>query len=331
MTAPARPLQGSTIRKARRCPSLMLALWLPLACATPAMAAPQLDESVEVTAEVVTLGDLIGDAGDKSHKAVFLAPKIGETGYISTSRVIEAARSAGIILDTRNAPARIAVTRLGRAIGKEEVLESIREELNKRLPAGDDRQLVVEVKDDVPATYIDIANQAPIPAPRLDWSQRTGLFRADFSLPGGVPLTVRGNANVMSEISVPRVDLSEGTVVAPADLETRLVVTGSIAARTVTAADKIVGLEVRRRLPAGKPVQDGDLAAPLLIHRNQLVSIVLEIPGLKLRAEGKALADAGQGDSIKVMNTQSKRIIDATAVAAGVVSVNPAKVVGSGS
>ena len=55
----------------------------------------------------------------------------------------------------------------------------------------------------------------------------------------------------------------------------------------------------------------GDVQMPILVHKGDLVIIVLNTPSLQLTAQGKALEDGAMGAAIRVANTQSGRVIDA--------------------
>jgi flagella basal body P-ring formation protein FlgA len=63
---------------------------------------------------------------------------------------------------------------------------------------------------------------------------------------------------------------------------------------------------------------------PDLVGRNEIVTIVFEVPGITLTARGKS-ADAGaEGDTVSVLNLQSKRVLQATVRGPGLVVVGRA-------
>jgi flagella basal body P-ring formation protein FlgA len=59
----------------------------------------------------------------------------------------------------------------------------------------------------------------------------------------------------------------------------------------------------------------------MLVHKGDLVTIVLETPSLQLTAQGKALDDGARGALVRIENTKSSRIVDASVTAAGTVAV----------
>lgn len=85
--------------------------------------------------------------------------------------------------------------------------------------------------------------------------------------------------------------------------------------------DRVVGQSARRPLRAGEVLRDNDLRAPLLVNRNSLVTIVLRAGGMSLSAQGRALDDGARGDTVRVLNVQSKRTIEAQVIGPDAVAV----------
>jgi len=78
---------------------------------------------------------------------------------------------------------------------------------------------------------------------------------------------------------------------------------------------------VRRPVRAGQVVATSDLTKPEIVARNDNVTIVFEVPGMILTVRGKANEAGAEGDTISVLNIQSKRIVQATITGPGRVSV----------
>jgi flagella basal body P-ring formation protein FlgA len=85
----------------------------------------------------------------------------------------------------------------------------------------------------------------------------------------------------------------------------------------VTDIDLALGMETKRGLKSGQPLQMMDLKTPALVRKGEPVKLVYTSPGLRLTVEGTAQADAGKGESVRVLNTFSKRTVEAVAVADG--------------
>ncbi len=68
----------------------------------------------------------------------------------------------------------------------------------------------------------------------------------------------------------------------------------------------VVGREARVTIYAGRPIRAGDLRAPALIERNDIVRLRYRSGGLVIEADGRALGRGAAGDRIPVMNLTSR-------------------------
>jgi len=87
-------------------------------------------------------------------------------------------------------------------------------------------------------------------------------------------------------------------------------------------ADAAVGLEARRLLKAGQPLQSADLKAAAVIRKGDPVTLIYATTGVKLTVDGVAQNEAAKGQSVRVLNSYSKRTIEAVAHAPGQARVN---------
>jgi flagellar basal body P-ring formation protein FlgA len=88
-------------------------------------------------------------------------------------------------------------------------------------------------------------------------------------------------------------------------------------------ADEVVGFEARVTLYAGRPIPLSALGPPALVERNQIVTLVFQRGGLEIRAEGRALARGGAGDTIRIMNLASRNTVTGRVAGDAEVHVTP--------
>lgn len=81
--------------------------------------------------------------------------------------------------------------------------------------------------------------------------------------------------------------------------------------------DEVAGMMSRKTLRPGKPVMASQLDLPLLVQRDEAVTIVSRMEGVTAQAEGIAMKKGHKGEVIKVRNTSSDRIISAVVEDAG--------------
>ncbi|QHQ36451.1 flagellar basal body P-ring formation chaperone FlgA [Algicella marina] len=99
----------------------------------------------------------------------------------------------------------------------------------------------------------------------------------------------------------------------------------SVAAQSVqgtyTTPEEVIGREARVTLYPGRPIRRGDVGAPAVVERNQVVPLRYATGGLFIETEGRALARAGVGDLIRVMNITSRTTVTGRVAPDGTIEV----------
>ena len=83
----------------------------------------------------------------------------------------------------------------------------------------------------------------------------------------------------------------------------------------------LLGREVRRTVYKGRNIDPANTRAPRLVARNQTVTVKYRINGLEITLNGRAMADGGAGETVSVMNLQSRKLISGQIMPDGWVSV----------
>lgn len=87
-------------------------------------------------------------------------------------------------------------------------------------------------------------------------------------------------------------------------------------------AAALIGRRVRRPVAADAPIPLDSLETAPLVRRGEIVTVVAGSPGFEVRSSGVALADAREGDAVRIRHTTSLRVIQARADSRGVVRVD---------
>ncbi len=144
----------------------------------------------------------------------------------------------------------------------------------------------------------------------LDWSNGAGQHRIIVTS-GGIGLPSPSRRRHAAQVLVYARNIMVGEILSAADLEWS---DDAIAgADALGDPDLAIGKAARRALRDGAPAAWRDLDNPKVVHRNDAVDVAYESDGVRLVLEGRAMADAAVGEALEVMNTQSKKLIEAVA------------------
>jgi flagella basal body P-ring formation protein FlgA len=143
---------------------------------------------------------------------------------------------------------------------------------------------------------------------------------ANVARPANPARQIGQPAQAGAEILVLVRDITRGEVITANDVELQ----AQPAGRTLRSVDMdtAIGTEARRTLKAGQPVQASDIKAASVIRKGDPVAIVYTAPGVRLSVDGVAQNEAAMGQPVRVLNSYSKRSIDAVAIGHGEASVN---------
>ena len=89
-----------------------------------------------------------------------------------------------------------------------------------------------------------------------------------------------------------------------------------------TRPEQVIGLEARVAIYPGRPVRVSDLGPAAVVERNQTVQMIYRQGPLIIVSEGRALARAGLGDQLTVMNLASRQSVQGVVHSAGLVEVS---------
>lgn len=121
----------------------------------------------------------------------------------------------------------------------------------------------------------------------------------------GIVLLLALAAPAQADIVLAARTLRPQTIVTASDLVMK---SGQIPG-VISDPNLLIGQETRVAVYAGRPLRPGDVGPPAVIDRNQIVSILFIRGGLSIQAEGRALARAGTGDRIRIMNLESRSTV----------------------
>jgi flagella basal body P-ring formation protein FlgA len=311
---------------------LLLAFALLAASVAPLLAqsrdetivAPVLRANVNVSGDLVRIGDLVDHAGNAAQIAVYRAPDLGTTGSLPTAQLLSVLRAHQVIgVDTKDLKA-ISVTRLARTLDARDIELQVARALERRNGLGDAANLSLTFDRDVQTLQLDASNTGNLQPVAVRYEPRSGRFDVSFEIANdaSVPTKLRftGTAIETVEAAVLARGVERNEVIKSSDVVIERRPKAEVG-NDAAGRESAVGMQARRQLRAGQALRVTDLAKPDLVTRDQNVTLIYESSGLYLTIRGKALEGGTEGDVVNVLNLQSKRTVSGVVVGRGQVSV----------
>jgi flagella basal body P-ring formation protein FlgA len=89
----------------------------------------------------------------------------------------------------------------------------------------------------------------------------------------------------------------------------------------VQNVDELIGMSARRDLKPGQPLRATDVAAPIAFKRGDIITMIIEAPGMRLSHRAIAMETGAIGDLVDVKNAASERIVKGIVVDRNVVRI----------
>jgi flagellar basal body P-ring formation protein FlgA len=285
---------------------------------------PALRATVTVDSDIVRIGDLVEDAGPVANIPIFRAPDLGTTGAVSTASIVEAIRPHQLIdIDTRGL-AQVIVTRASRAIGPQEISDTITQALSQRFGVGEPRNLSLIFDLPLHTLQVEARASGDLQVLALTYDPRSGRFDVTLDLPSSSvlessPARFTGSAVETIEAVTVNRPIERGVVLQAADLT--VLRRPKAQATGLLDMNGSIGLAARHPLRPGQAITAADLMKPEVVAHNDTVTLVYEVPGLTLTLRGQAQDAGAVGDTIGVLNTQTKRVVQGVITGPGRVIV----------
>jgi flagella basal body P-ring formation protein FlgA len=299
-----------------------IATFAGLLLASAALGAPVLKANIVVSAPIVTLGDMFDAAGAGAEQPLFRAPNPGTSGVVSVTDIDAALARIGIEDFETGGVDGVRVTRAAAIVDETVLSDLIAADLAGRGIVG--TGMTVDTLFSVPVAPLNAEAVAePASVISLRYLPGTGAFTARFAISGiEQPLDVAGTIELMIEAPHIKASLPAGTLLSAADIDMRPVPLKFVESTGVARLEDVVGKTLVRQSREGMMLKPSDVSVPLLVSKNDPVTIYFRKGPMTLTVKGQAITGAAAGGLVQVINLMSKRVISARAISAGAVEVS---------
>jgi len=282
----------------------------------------ELVETVTVDSNMVRLGDIFTNTGDKAGIAIAYAPPAGKQALFDANWLYRVARSYRLNWRPFSPQIQVVVERRGVVIPREEIEDRI---LQALIEKGVAPNMQVVLSNRMMRIHVPGSADARVEVEDVAYQPGTGRFNAviaAFSNSGPRYRTrVSGRLYRVLEVPVLARRHATGEVIKKGSVKWIKVRANRVQRDVVINLTGLVGKSGRRSLAADQPIRASEVRRPILVPRNSLVTIVLQTPLMRLTAQGRALEEGSRGDTIRINNSRSKKVVEAVVDGPGRVSV----------
>ena len=296
-----------------------------LIAATDVVAPVMMKSHVIVDGPVVLLSDLFEGTGEQGTTAIARAPAPGKRVEVSARWLAAVAKAYGLSWRPTSRLDRAIVERSSQVIDVRRIKNAMLDFLARQGVNGQ-----ISLVLDQPGIRLDLPGDAEptLSIANLSHDPVNGRFTALVVAPApGIPLakaSISGRVVTMAEIPVLRRRMKPGEVIRGDDIEWINTRADRLGRNIIVDTENMVGMSPRRPIRPGESILASELRAPVVVAKNSLITIRLTTARLSLTAQGRAMESGASGDVIRVMNTQSNKIINAAVVDTSTVRVVPA-------
>ena len=282
-----------------------------------------------VHSDHVRLGDLFDGVGPRADTVVFRAPAPGRSITLNTRALHKLARAYKLDWRSQSGFESVTVKRSSNPVDHSMIADALHAALRNHVADSED----YEVALDDPTVRLDLPVHMPAKAAVRDmhYDPRSRRFSATIVAPDGRPGAARapvaGRLHRLIGVPVLARRLRHGDIIRAGDLKTRKIRATALDRNAVTEHAHIVGKSARRSLHPDRPIRGGDIRDPMLVQRGSLVTMTYTTARMVITAQGKSREHGAKGDTVRVLNTNSGKIVEATVTGFGRVTVGPAHIV----
>jgi flagella basal body P-ring formation protein FlgA len=124
------------------------------------------------------------------------------------------------------------------------------------------------------------------------------------------------------EVPVLNIGLNREDIIAPENVILEKIPAQQLNRSMVTDINNLIGKSAKTTLSPNKPIMIHHIQNPVLVKKGSMVNVLVSAPNMELKTQGRSMDNGSQGDQIRVMNINTKNIIQGTIMGPGQVTVD---------
>ncbi|MCB1682500.1 MAG: flagellar basal body P-ring formation protein FlgA [Rhodospirillales bacterium] len=288
-----------------------------------ASSAMGLKENVVVTGNTITLGDVFYGLQRDQDRVLGVAPRPGQDMVLNARTLLRIAIALDLPWRPSSSADQVTIRREATVIGLSMIEDHLKEAIAKKGYGG---SFSVRIPPDYAEIVLPREEPASLDVTNVTLNRNNNTFEATVAAPSAnnpiQKFQVSGTIHPLIMVPVLKENIQNGHVISASDLDFIHIEESNFLSGTIVDEQALIGMTPRRFAIAGRPLRPGDLTAPKIVSRGELVTVILDQGPLSLTTKGKALENGAKGETIRVVNTSSNVTIEAV-----VTGVNEVRVV----
>ncbi|MDE1151957.1 MAG: flagellar basal body P-ring formation chaperone FlgA [Micavibrio sp.] len=280
--------------------------------------------SVSLPGNVITVGDVFDGVTHDADHVLAPAPAYGDTMTLNAYDLKRISDAFNLGWFPQTNAEEVVIRRDAHEVDHYAIEAALKKGLTEQLNG---QKFELQLNDPSLSFHLPESSATDLDVSNLKIDLAKGEFHALVSAPRGaarpvIKQDVAGKIFAVVDVPVVRSVLHSGDVISLGDIDYTSIRTADLSPNVVTDAHKLVGMSPRRSVSPMKPITTVDIVLPVIIKKGDLVTMVLKSPTMTLTTQGKALENAADGESLRVINISSNQTLDAVVTGPKTVAVN---------
>ncbi len=280
---------------------------------------------VVIRGDNVTLGDIFDDAGRHAERVILQAPEPGRKIILNVKWLYHAARSYGVDWKPMSTLDQVVLERSTNVISTDHIRETLDIGIRQELSVSD--RFEIELDNRLLQMHLPGENLPSINVQTLRVDRQSQRFSAILIGGEGSSRTVRTTATGrfyrLIDIPVLTRRIRGGEIISPQDIRMVTLRADKVDMNALLDPEALIGMSPQRGLSSDRPIKASDIRNPILVAKGSMVTMVFRTEKLMLTAQGKALQDGSENETIRIVNLNTHKTIDGIVTGSGTVSVVP--------
>lgn len=161
----------------------------------------------------------------------------------------------------------------------------------------------------------------PLTVTKMEFDTRTGKFNAYVSSNNNLPFEVSGNFAETKKIPALNRRFDKNEVITKADITYLDIETSKLRTAYITTEDRLLGRSPTRAIFKERPITESQIADTKVVTKNKQIALQYKNHSLTIATNGIAMEDGAIGESVRIKNANSNKIVRAKVINEGLAVV----------